>query len=107
VPCTYPIDRDPSLLKELAYWGKHILPGSRYLWNVLQGKSISEPLMQINSYSIRALYEAIESAGIQEIWLLPLKGSLTPSSVSAERDLSKVNDIRVAMERSDSWQVFW
>jgi cyclopropane fatty-acyl-phospholipid synthase-like methyltransferase len=70
-----PIDRDPSRLKKLAYFGKHIFPGSRCLWNVLQGKSISEPLMQINSYSIRALYEVIESAGLQEIWLLPLKGS--------------------------------
>jgi cyclopropane fatty-acyl-phospholipid synthase-like methyltransferase len=69
------IDRDPLLFKKLAYFGKHIFPGSRYLLNVLQGKSMFEPLMQINSYPIRALYDVVECAGLQEIWLFPLKGS--------------------------------
>jgi trans-aconitate methyltransferase len=70
-----PIDRDLGLLKNIAYFAKHALPGSRYIFNLLQGKSVSEPLMQINSYQIRALYDVLESAGLHEIWLLPLKGS--------------------------------
>jgi trans-aconitate methyltransferase len=70
-----PVDRDPSRLKKLAYSFKHALPVSRYLLNSLQGKSINEPLMQINPYPIRAVYDLLESAGLIDIWLFPLPGS--------------------------------
>ncbi|MBV8812229.1 MAG: class I SAM-dependent methyltransferase [Acidobacteriaceae bacterium] len=70
-----PVDRDPSRLKRLVYFCKHALPGSRYLLNLLQGKTIDEPLMQINPYPIRAVYDLLDSAGLRDIWLLPEPGS--------------------------------
>ena len=70
-----PVDRDPSLFKKLVYFFKHALPASRYPLNLLQGKRINEPLMQINPYPIRAVYDVFESAGLKDVWLLPLPGS--------------------------------
>jgi trans-aconitate methyltransferase len=70
-----PVDRDPSRLKRLVYSCKHALPASRYPLNLLQGKAMNEPLMQINPYPIRAVYDVLESAGLDDIWLLPEPGS--------------------------------
>jgi trans-aconitate methyltransferase len=66
-----PIDRDPSLLKKLVYFGKHVVPPSRYLLNFLQRKTLNEPLMQVNPYPIRAMYEVLASAGMRDISLWP------------------------------------
>jgi trans-aconitate methyltransferase len=71
----FPVDRDPALLKNVVYFCKHALPASRYLLNLLQGKPIDEPLMQINPYPIRAVYDVFESAGLRDVWLLPEPGS--------------------------------
>lgn len=68
------IDRDASLRKRFIYFVKHVFPGLRYGLNLLQGKHIREPLMQINPYPIRAVYDVLESAGLEDIWLLPFKG---------------------------------
>ncbi len=70
-----PVDRDPARLKRVVYFCKHALPVSRYLLNLIQGKAIDEPLMQINPYPIRAVYDLFESAGLRNVWLLPKPGS--------------------------------
>jgi 2-polyprenyl-3-methyl-5-hydroxy-6-metoxy-1,4-benzoquinol methylase len=66
------IDRDLHLLKKLAYIVKHSFPPSRYLLNILQGKALSEPLMQMNPYPIQAMHEVLVSAGVKDVWIYPL-----------------------------------
>lgn len=70
-----PVDRPLSLSKKLIYFGKHAFPGSRYLFNLLQGKPINEPLMQMNPYPVGAVCDVLQRAGVQDIWLLPSAGS--------------------------------
>jgi SAM-dependent methyltransferase len=70
-----PIDRPLSLSKKIIYFGKHALPGSRYLFNLLQGKRINEPLMQMNPYPIGTVCDILQGAGVRDIWILPFAGS--------------------------------
>ncbi len=70
-----PIDTDVSAMKRVAYVSKHAFPATRCIWNLLQNKAIEEPLMQINPYSIRNLYDALDSAGLKDIWLFPEPGA--------------------------------
>jgi hypothetical protein len=70
-----PIDRAQSLPGRIVYFAKHAFPISRYLWNLLQGKPISEPLMQMNPYPLADVCDVLEKAGVRDVWLLPLTGS--------------------------------
>lgn len=63
------------VVKEIVYSIKHNVPGARYLFNIVQGKNISEPLMQMNDYPIDEVVECYRSAGVKNIFLEPTFGS--------------------------------
>jgi trans-aconitate methyltransferase len=58
--------------RRIAYLIKHYVPISRYALNVLQGKDIREPLMQMNSYPARRMFDSLNDAGVRDIWVIPL-----------------------------------
>lgn len=45
----------------------HQLPGGRFLVNLLRGKPLHEPHMQMNAYNLNHLLQTIQSEGIHEI----------------------------------------
>lgn len=45
----------------------HQLPGGRLLVNLLRGKPLNEPHMQMNAYNLNHLLQTIQSEGIHEI----------------------------------------
>jgi SAM-dependent methyltransferase len=67
-----PIDRKLSLSGKLAYFGKHVVPGCRFLFNIVQRKPISEPLMQMTPYPIGAVLDVLQASGVEDIWLAPI-----------------------------------
>jgi SAM-dependent methyltransferase len=70
-----PIDRELSLAGKIVYFGKHALPGCRFLFNIVQGKRINEPLMQMNPYPLAAVCDTLRIAGVSDLWLLPITES--------------------------------
>jgi trans-aconitate methyltransferase len=67
----FTVGRQPSLHKRFVYLGKHRIPGFHRLANLLQGKRLDEPLMQINSYSIDRVCAAAQVCGMCDVCLLP------------------------------------
>jgi hypothetical protein len=66
-----PVSTETSPIKRLVYLGKHTFPASRYLFNSLQRKPFKDPLMQMNTYPMRAMYDTLRSAGMTDMWMTP------------------------------------
>ena len=53
------------------YFGDTIkshVPGYRYAFNILQGKSLHEPFMQVNPYPLNSIVRIYRNAGLSDIW---------------------------------------
>jgi trans-aconitate methyltransferase len=55
--------------ERLIYRIKQTVPASRYLFNLLQNRRLTEPLMQMNEYSLTEVIELASARGIQEFAL--------------------------------------
>jgi trans-aconitate methyltransferase len=67
------------LSNSLAYRVKHALPACRFAFNLLQGKRLREPLMQMNAYSFKEMFGALQGEGITDIVVVPMAESLITS----------------------------
>lgn len=68
--------------KSSAYHVKHALPAFRFAFNLLQGKKLREPLMQINNYSLKEMCEVLQQAGIADVAMLPVITTTAPMGES-------------------------
>lgn len=69
--------RPRRLSKRMVYFLKHRVPGARHLFNLLQGKGLNEPLMQMNEYDLPAILEMFTSHGMEDIVLIPMDAHST------------------------------
>ncbi len=64
--------RPQRIVNRIVYFMKHRLPGMRVVFNLLQGKKINEPVMQMNEYDLPAVLNMFTSAQMGDIVLLPV-----------------------------------
>jgi SAM-dependent methyltransferase len=57
--------------KRLVYFMKHRVPGARPLFNLLQGKRLTEPVMQMNEYDLPEVVQLFEATGMEDLHILP------------------------------------
>lgn len=59
--------RNLPLVRELVYFCKTKIPGGYILFNMLQGKKISEPVMEGNEYDVGTLLKVFQEAGFEDV----------------------------------------
>ena len=63
-----PIESGRNWAKQAVYTIKSRVPGSRYAFNLLQGKDLHEPFMQVNPYPLNSIVRVYRNAGLSDIW---------------------------------------
>jgi 2-polyprenyl-3-methyl-5-hydroxy-6-metoxy-1,4-benzoquinol methylase len=71
------LKRPSNFAKRIVYFLKHRVPGARLLFNLLQGKPLMEPVMQMNEYDMHRVVRTFEAAGMTDIHILPHPASDT------------------------------
>lgn len=71
------LKRQTGAARRLVYFLKHNVPGARSVCNILQGKSIDEPVMQMNEYDLPEVVRIFEAAGMTRIHILPERAGET------------------------------
>ena len=59
--------RNLPLARELVYFSKNKIPCANTLFNILQGKRIFEPSMEMNEYDVGRLMDIFKAAGFEEL----------------------------------------
>jgi 2-polyprenyl-3-methyl-5-hydroxy-6-metoxy-1,4-benzoquinol methylase len=59
--------RNLPFAKELAYFGKSNFPGGHILLNILKGRRMFEPKMEMNEYDLGRLLGVLQQFGFQEL----------------------------------------
>ena len=67
----FPVRRRLPLLGQLVYMIKHNVPFTRYCFNLVRGRRLSEPLMQWNEYNLIEVMALCWVSGIREFALHP------------------------------------
>jgi SAM-dependent methyltransferase len=65
----FPIRVRLPIQDRLIYSIKQIVPASRYLFNLLQNRRLTEPLMQMNEYDLNEVIDLASASGIREFAL--------------------------------------
>jgi len=75
----FPVRRRLPLRKHCVYMVQHNVPFTRYCFNLLQARRLSEPLMQMNEYDLIEIMALGSVNGIREFALHPnrLRGTLS------------------------------
>jgi SAM-dependent methyltransferase len=58
--------------KELVYLAKRHVPGARLAFNVIQGRRLSEPIMQANAYPLAEVLDVYRDKGMRDVVLRPI-----------------------------------
>ncbi len=67
----FPVRRRLSPLEQLAYVVNHNVPFARYCFNLIRGRRLSEPLMQLNQYNLIEVMALCSASGIREFAIQP------------------------------------
>jgi len=67
----YSLQRTLTPTKAFAYAMKHHIPFGRIAMNVIQGKALSAPAMQMNNYSLIDLLALFEDSGMENVVVMP------------------------------------
>ena len=60
--------------RNAANWLRYRLPPLQYLYNVLRGRPVAEPVMELNTYDIHAMLKLCAKKGIGDITIFPHGG---------------------------------
>ena len=83
----FTLKRPPLLSKRIVYFMKHHVPGARFVFNLLQGKALSEPVMQMNEYDLNNITQIFQANKMKDIYLLPDRtGDTLSVIVFAQKD---------------------
>jgi SAM-dependent methyltransferase len=55
------------LVDRLVYWTRMVVPGGRQILNLVRGKPMRAPVMQMNAYSVTRLLDILASRGCRDI----------------------------------------
>jgi len=61
------IDRRFSFTQSMKYFGKNFVPGIRQIGNVLRGRDINRPTMQMNEYNLVRVLEMFQEHGFDPV----------------------------------------
>lgn len=79
--------RKLPLGKEIIYKIKHSIPGARVAFNIIQGKSLNEPLMQMNNYPIDDVVNIFIDSKMTDVSFLPAFGTSLGFIVMGKRQI--------------------
>lgn len=85
----FPVSRDGGTLERWRYWARCNVPGAHRLSNLMRGRPISEPMMQMNAYPLPTIFSLFEEFGFER-------------SISALERHFNVLTIRVTAQRRDA-----
>jgi 2-polyprenyl-3-methyl-5-hydroxy-6-metoxy-1,4-benzoquinol methylase len=58
--------------REFVYLTKHYVPGARFAFNLIQGRRITDPIMQTNKYPLAEVLQLYQAMGMDGIFLEPV-----------------------------------
>jgi hypothetical protein len=64
--------RPQRSVQRFIYFLKHRIPGARIIFNLLQGKQVNEPVMQMNEYDLPAVLAMFARQSMEDIFFKPV-----------------------------------